>query len=88
VKVLNYMAARKPIVTARGSAKGLRHLETAFVADDHDWQGLAAGIVTLLEDDVLAKRLAEEAGAAIIGTFDWPSLAERIEGVYERMLGR
>ena len=86
VKVLNYMAARKAIVTARGSAKGLVHLETAYLADDHDWQGLAQGIVTLLEDGPLAKRLGEDARAAIAGTFDWPSLAAKIEGVYRRLL--
>jgi glycosyltransferase involved in cell wall biosynthesis len=86
VKVLNYMAARKPIVTARGSAKGLRHLETAFVADDHDWEGLADGIITLLEEPALAKRLGEEARASIVGTFDWESLAARIESVYDRLV--
>ena len=87
VKVLNYMAARKAIVTARGSAKSLRHMETAFVADDHDWEGLAAGIALLIEDSVLAKRLGEDARAAIMGHFDWASLAARIEGVYERVRG-
>jgi glycosyltransferase involved in cell wall biosynthesis len=86
VKVLNYMAARKPIVTARGSAKSLRHLETAFVAEDDDWEGLATGIALLLEDSALAKRLGEEARAAIMGRFDWESLAGQIEAVYRRAL--
>jgi glycosyltransferase involved in cell wall biosynthesis len=86
VKLLNYMAARKAIVTFAGSAKGLRHLETAYVVADHDWEGLAQGITTLLGDRALAQRLGERARRAITGTFDWPSLAERIEGVYRRML--
>ena len=86
VKLLNYMAARKPIVTFEGSAKGLRHLETAYLAKDHDFGGLARGIVTLLEDKAAAGRMGERARAAIIGRLDWPSLAERIEEVYHRML--
>ena len=86
VKLLNYMAARKPIVTFEGSAKGLRHLETAYLAKDHDWADLAKGIITLLEDRTMAARLGEQARAAIVGRLDWPSLAERIEGVYLRML--
>ena len=86
VKLLNYMAARKPIVTFEGSAKGLRHLETAYLAKDHDCAGLARGIITLLEDRTMAARLGEQARAAIVGRLDWPSLAERIEGVYHRML--
>jgi len=86
VKLLNYMAARKPIVTFEGSAKGLRHLETAYLAKDHDCRDLARGIVTLLDDRAMAARLGERARAAIVGRLDWPSLAERIEGVYRRML--
>jgi glycosyltransferase involved in cell wall biosynthesis len=86
VKLLNYMAARKPIVTFEGSAKGLRHLETAYLAKDHDWEGLAQGIITLLEDRPMAARLGERARGAIVGRLDWPSLAERIESVYHRML--
>jgi 1,2-diacylglycerol 3-alpha-glucosyltransferase len=86
VKLLNYMAARKPIVTFEGSAKGLRHLETAYIAKDHDWEGLARGIITLLEDRPMAAHLGERARATIVGRLDWPSLAERIEGVYYRML--
>ncbi len=86
VKLLNYMAARAPIVTFEGSAKGLRHLETGYLAKDHDWEGLAQGIITLLEDRSLARELGERARASIVGRLDWPSLAERIEGVYGRML--
>jgi 1,2-diacylglycerol 3-alpha-glucosyltransferase len=86
VKLLNYMAARKPIVTFEGSAKGLRHMETAYLAKDHDWANLAQGIVTLLEDRAMAGSMGERARAAIVGRLDWPSLAERIEGVYYRML--
>ncbi|MBI4635611.1 MAG: glycosyltransferase family 4 protein [Candidatus Rokubacteria bacterium] len=86
VKLLNYMAARKPIVAFRGSAKGLGHLEQAFLAEDHDWEGLAAGITTLLKDRSLAARLGAQAHAAIIGTFDWPSLAAKTESVYAKLL--
>lgn len=88
VKLLNYMAARKPIVTFRGSAKGLSHLQEAFLVEDHDWEGLAEGIVALLEDRALAGRMGAQARAAIAGRFDWPSLAARIEGVYGRLLAR
>ena len=40
VKLLNYMAAGKPIVVFAGSAMGLLHLLHAFLVGDHDWQGL------------------------------------------------
>jgi glycosyltransferase involved in cell wall biosynthesis len=87
VKMLNYMAARKAIVTFRGSAKGLRHLQEAFVVDDHDWAALGEGISRLLIDRALASRLGANARAAIQGRFDWPSLAQTIERIYWRLLG-
>ncbi len=86
VKLLNYMAAARPIVTFRSSAKSLRHLETAFLAEDHDVDGLAQGIVALLQDRALAADLGRRARAAIAGALDWPSLARRIEDVYRGLL--
>lgn len=87
VKLLNYMAAAKPIVVFEGSAKGLSHLKNAFVVTDHDWQGMAHGIVTLLQDPVLAETLGRNARAWVEETLDWPTLAGRIEAVYQASLG-
>jgi len=87
IKLLNAMAARKAIVTFRGSAKGLRHLGTAYLAEDHDWVDLARGIALLLEDPALAERLGIAARGSIEGRFDWPTLAARIEEAYARTLG-
>jgi len=87
VKLLNYMAAAKPIVVFEGSAKGLSHLKNAFVVADHDWQGLAQGIVTLLQDPVLAEMLGRNAREWVNGTLGWPNLVGRIEAVYRASLG-
>ena len=87
VKLLNYMAAGKAIVTFRGSSKGLEHMTEAFVAADHDWTQLGEGIGRLLTDRALAARLGAGARAAVVSRFDWSSLARTIEGVYCRVLG-
>lgn len=87
VKLLNYMAAAKPIVVFEGSAKGLSHLNTAFVVANHDWQGLGQGIVTLLQDPVLAERLGRNARAWVNQHLGWSDLARRIEAVYHASLG-
>ena len=87
VKLLNYMAAAKPIVVFEGSAKGLIHLKNAFVVANHDWQGMAQGIVTLLQNPVLAETLGRNARTWVDETLGWPNLVERIERVYHASLG-
>jgi len=86
IKLLNYMAAAKPIVTFEGSAKGLKHMVNAVVVKDYDWEGFGKGIVRLLEDPALAKRLGNNARSTIEGRFDWATLARQIEGIYRQMV--
>ena len=83
VKLLNYMAAGKAIVSFEGSAKGVRHLFNGIVVPDHDWKGFGRSIRMVLQDPGLAKTLGENARAGIKGTFDWDTLAAGISVLYE-----
>lgn len=85
VKLLNYMAAGKPIVLFEGSAKGLQHRQHAIVVADHDWQALGQGIVTLLQDPALAQRLGQNARRWADEHLSWPSIIGRIEQVYAEL---
>jgi 1,2-diacylglycerol 3-alpha-glucosyltransferase len=86
VKVLNYMAAGKAIVAFEGSAKGLDHMTSAFLVQDDDWKGLAQGIIRLLQDPDLAKRLGDSAHAWVKTHLAWPNIIREIEGVYYDLL--
>ncbi len=86
VKLLNYMAAGKPIVVFEGSAKGLQHLHSALVVPDHDWQALGHGMLTLLQDPALAHRLGHSARRWAHEHLAWPTLAAKIENVYYELL--
>ncbi len=88
VKLLNYMASGRPIVVFKGSAKGLQHLQSAFVVEDHDWQGLAQGIITLLQNPVLAQMLGHNALRRVTEDLCWPVLVEKIEKVYYSVLAK
>jgi glycosyltransferase involved in cell wall biosynthesis len=83
VKLLNYMAARKPIVVFEGSAKGLRDGANAVVVPDHDWGALGRGILSVLEDGELADRLARSGHEWARQNYSWPVLAGKIESVYQ-----
>jgi glycosyltransferase involved in cell wall biosynthesis len=84
-KVLNYMAAGKPIVAFKGSAKGLEHGKTALVVEDKNTFAFARAILRLLEDTALAKKLATNAKIKVRTEFTWENTAKKTEAVYERL---
>jgi glycosyltransferase involved in cell wall biosynthesis len=86
VKLLNYMAAGKPTVCFAGSAKGLEHRRTGWVVPDHDVDGLAAGILALVEDEDLARTLGENGRRRAQEVYAWPRLTERTVDVYRQLL--
>ena len=88
VKLLNYMLAAKPIVCFEGAAKGLRHLHDAFIVPNHDCEALGKGIITLLKDRALAAELGANARMTVLANFDWRRICQRIEHIYDRLLGK
>jgi glycosyltransferase involved in cell wall biosynthesis len=88
IKLLNYMAAGKPIVCSAGAAKGVRHLHDAFLTRDHDIHHLAEGIVTLLTDRVLAERLANNARQTVARDFDRVALCRPVADMYSNLTAR
>jgi glycosyltransferase involved in cell wall biosynthesis len=88
VKLLNYMLAAKPIVCFEGAAKGLRHLHDAFIVPNHDCEALGKGIITLLKDRALAAELGANARITVLANFDWRRICQRIEHIYDRLLGK
>jgi glycosyltransferase involved in cell wall biosynthesis len=83
IKLLNYMAAGRPIVVSAGSAHGLKHGETAFVVPNGDRRAFADGIVTLLNDPALAQRLGDAARDLVRTHHDWNVIAQQVEAIYE-----
>lgn len=85
MKLLNYMAAALPVVSFRGSARGLEHGRSAWIVEDGDVDGFADGIVRLLRDRELARRLGTAARARVASEASWERTALQVETVY-RML--
>jgi glycosyltransferase involved in cell wall biosynthesis len=87
-KLLNYMAAGRAIVSFSGSAKAIAHGETGWVVPDGDVDAFAAGILRLLEDEPLARRLGENARKEAARAYTWDVVAARLEEVYTATLRR
>jgi glycosyltransferase involved in cell wall biosynthesis len=85
-KLLNYMAAGKPVVSFEGSAKHLVDGEHGVVVADNDTEAFAAAIDQLLADTAFASRLGEAGRRMVLSRLSWGAAAEEIEAVYEKLL--
>jgi 1,2-diacylglycerol 3-alpha-glucosyltransferase len=85
IKLLNYLAAGRPVVAAAGSAKSITDERTGLIFPDGDAQGLASALHRLALDPWLRRRLGEHARAATHAFFDWERAASQIEHIYGRV---
>jgi glycosyltransferase involved in cell wall biosynthesis len=88
VKLLNYMAAGKPIVSFEGSAPGLTHDHTAWLVAGGDPLAFGQGILALLEAPERAHALGRAARRFVEQHYRWPVVAAQIEDVYRTVLAR
>lgn len=84
-KIYNYMAAGLPTVAFDTIVnRDILGDLGAYVHDLNDVKGLAAAIVTLLNDDRLRKTLAERIRRKAVDDYSWDKVAQRLAGAYER----
>ena len=88
VAVLEAMAAKAPIVATSvgGVPECLKHCETALLVPSGDPLRLGDTISQLLEDSVLASRLATRAQQVAHENFSLASQAPRIEAVFRQVI--
>ena len=79
-----HMAAARPVVSFRGSAPGLAHRDTAWLAEDGDVHGFATGILAVLDQPILARGMGERARRFVQGNHTWDRSAEQAEEMYRR----
>jgi glycosyltransferase involved in cell wall biosynthesis len=88
IKLLNAMAAGKAIVACSGSAYPLESEKSGLVVPDNDVEAFAVAVVQALDDPALRARLGANAREALLRHHDPDEIAQAIEGVYVRLLGR
>lgn len=81
-KLLNYMAAGCPIVSFRGSARHLRHEQSALLVDEPSSDKLAQAVSRLLDNPELAARLGEAARAVAQSKLSWELASADTIAVY------
>jgi glycosyltransferase involved in cell wall biosynthesis len=88
VKLLNYMAAGKPVVSFAGSAPGLRHRESGWLVRDGDIEGFAEGVLALIANVELADALGSGARRFVEAQHSWGRSAELLEDIFRRLIAR
>jgi glycosyltransferase involved in cell wall biosynthesis len=86
IKLLNYMAARRPCVMYASSASGISHGEHAWLAGEDTSRSLAEGIIRVLTDGRLAARLAAGGNRFARERHDRRKVAAQLCQTYVRLL--
>jgi glycosyltransferase involved in cell wall biosynthesis len=87
VKLLNYMASGRAVVSFDSSAPGVVHRQTGWLAPSGNIAALAEGIIGLLNNAELASQLGRAAREYVEKNSRWSVVAERCEGVYRELIG-
>lgn len=85
LKLLNYMAAGKPIVSLAGTAHLLKHGETAWIVQDNTARTFAQGIAHLIAHRDLTAAMGRNAKEFLTRHFSWESRAEEISVIYNKL---
>jgi glycosyltransferase involved in cell wall biosynthesis len=86
IKLLNYMASGKPIVTFEGSAKNIIHGINGWIVKDGDIDAFAGAILMLLEKPILAQSLGITAKEHSSRMHSWQAIAQKLDIVYKSLL--
>jgi glycosyltransferase involved in cell wall biosynthesis len=86
IKLLNYMAAGKPVVSFAGSAPGIRHRESGWLVPDGDILGFAEGALTLMGNVELANALGSAGRRFVEAQHSWEHSAELLEDIFQGLV--
>jgi glycosyltransferase involved in cell wall biosynthesis len=82
VKLLNFMAAGKPVVVTQGSSQGLLDGIEALVTPDHDVPAMANAVLRILNDRELATGLGQRAREVAYTQYDRLAAGRHLAAVY------
>ena len=88
--LIQAMAAGVPVVatTVGGVPEVVIHEETGILVEAGDSEGLAEGIIRLLKNPELCKRLTEKAKQYVMDKYTMEHMIEKIEALYLELLKR
>ena len=86
LKILEYMAMGKPVVSTSIGAEGLEVENNRNILIADEWNRFAGIIVELLNSNCLSEKIGLNGRSLVEEKYDWKSIAEKQKRVYERLL--
>jgi glycosyltransferase involved in cell wall biosynthesis len=87
IKLVNYLAAGKPVVVSRACADGIEHGKTGLVVDTNDPTAYAEAIVSLLRNRQLASTIGAQGRRMALEKHSWEGSLAAVEHAYQLALG-
>jgi glycosyltransferase involved in cell wall biosynthesis len=88
IKLLNYMATGRAIVSFEGSAEVLQHEITGLVVPKNDIGAFSNAILRLLDSPDLVKKLGTAAQLTTQQFFVWEKSINLLESIYLSLLDK
>lgn len=82
LKLLNYMASGRPIVTFEGSSRYLVNGESGIIVQNGNVEAFASAIVNAITDAARSADIGLAARAYARQHLSWEAVAEKLDGVY------
>lgn len=86
VKLLNYMAAGRPVLSFESSAPSVVHGRTGWLVASGSVAALADGMVALFQDPQRAQEMGRAARQYVAENCRWQDVAERCELLYRHLI--
>ena len=83
LKILEYMALGKPVITTTKGAEGIECTSGHDIIIEDDFKAYPEVIRDLLEDEVLRRELGDHARKLIRTRYDWRIYRDALHGIYE-----
>lgn len=90
IKLFEYMSVGKPIIASNIGQIGevLEHGKTGLLIEPGNYDELAKGILTLLEDEDLKTKLGMNARIEVEKKYSWECNARKIMGIYKGLISK
>jgi glycosyltransferase involved in cell wall biosynthesis len=86
LKILEYMAIGKPVVSTTIGAEGLEIADGKNILIADDWSGFADKIIDLLNDEKLAKKIGTNGRKLVEEKYDWKKIVEKQIRIYKELV--
>jgi len=89
LKVFEYMACGKPVITTRVNpiTRIVEHGETGLLVSAGDFKALAEAIVRLIENPRLAERIGKAAREEVEKNYSWKTFAKKLANILVEVMG-